>query len=91
MDYLTIHKLKDWGYENEWRLIYDAGSWYFGLEDIPQDYWSHGTVIPFVRPARVIMGMRISEEHEKKIREYAELAGIPAIKATQTEYGLKID
>jgi ribosomal protein L30E len=91
IDYLTIHKLKDWGYENEWRLIYDAGSWYFGPEDIPQEYWTHGKVIPFVRPARVIMGMRISEKHEKKIREYAELAGIPAIKATQTEYGLKID
>ena len=33
---------------------------------------------------------RVFKEHEKKIREYAELAGIPAIKATQTEYGLKI-
>ena len=39
----------------------------------------------------LIMGMKISEEHEKKIREYAELAGIPVTKATQTEYGLKID
>ena len=37
------------------------------------------------------MGMRISEEHEIKIREYAEFAGIPAVKAIQTEYGLKID
>lgn len=91
IDYLTMHKLKDWRYENEWRLIYDAGSWYFGPEDIPQDFWTRGMVIQFVRPARVIMGMRISEEHEKKIREYAGLAGISAIKATQTEYGLKID
>lgn len=23
MEYLSIHKLKDWRYENEWRLIYD--------------------------------------------------------------------
>ena len=37
------------------------------------------------------MGMKISEEQENKICEYAELAGIPAIKTTQTEYGLKID
>ena len=91
MDYLAIHKLKDWRYENEWRLIYDAGSWYFGPEDIPQDFWTHGKSIPFIRPARIIMGMKISEEHEIKIREYAELAGIPAVKAIQTEYGLKID
>lgn len=91
MDYLSIHKLKDWSYENEWRLIYDAGSWYFGPEDIPEDFWTHGKSIPFIRPARIIMGMKISKEHEKKIREYAELAGVPTVKATQTEYGLKID
>lgn len=91
MEYLAIHKLKDWRYENEWRLIYDVGSWYYGPEDVPQDFWTQGKSIPFIRPARVIMGMEISEEHENKIREYAGLAGIPAIKAIQTEYGLKID
>jgi len=91
LEYLAMHKFKDWGYEKEWRLIYDAGSWFYGPEDIPQDFWTHGKSIPFIRPARIIMGMKISEEHEKKIREYAELAGIPAIKATQTEYGLKIN
>lgn len=91
MEYLAIHKHKDWRYENEWRLIYDAGSWYFGSEDVPKDYWTHGKSIQFIRPARIIMGMKISEEHEKIIREYAEIAGILAIKATQTEYGLKID
>lgn len=41
MEYLAIHKLEDWRYENEWRLIYDAGSWYYGHEDIPQDFWTH--------------------------------------------------
>lgn len=91
MEYLAIHKLNDWRYENEWRLIYDAGSWYYEPEDVPRDFWTHGKSIPFIRPARIIMGMKISEEHEKKIREYAEFAGIPTTKATQTEYGLKID
>ena len=91
MEYLAMHKLKDWRYENEWRLIYDVGSWYFGPEDVPQDFWTQGKSIPFIRPSRVIMGMKISEEHKNKICEYAELAGIPAIKAIQTEYGLKID
>ena len=91
MDYLSIHKLKDWSYENEWRLIYDVGSWYSRPEDIPQDFWTNGKSIQFIRPSRIIMGMKISEEHEKKIREYAGLAGIPAVKAIQTEYGLKIN
>ncbi len=91
MDYLAIHKLKDWSYENEWRLIYDVGSWYLGPEDVPEDFWTHGKSIQFIRPTRIIMGMKISEKHERKIREYAKLAGIPAVKATQTEYGLRID
>lgn len=91
MEYLTIHKLKDWRYENEWRLIYDAGSLYFGPEDVPKDFWTQGKNIPFIRPSRIIMGMKISQEHEKRIREYADRVGIPTIKATQTEYGLKID
>ena len=72
-------------------MIYDAGSWYFGPEDVPKDFWTHGKNIPFIRPSKIIMGMKISEEHEKKIREYARLAGISAIKASQTEYGLKIN
>lgn len=91
MEYLTIHKLKDWRYENEWRLIYDAASWYFGQEDVPKDFWIYGKNIPFIRPHRIIMGMKISKQHEKEIREFAKIAGIPAIKAIQTEYGLKID
>ena len=91
MEYLAIHKLKDWRYENEWRLIYDAGSWYFRSEDVPKDFWTCGKNIQFIRPTRIIMGMKISEQHEKKICEFAKLAGIPAIKAIQTEYGLKID
>ena len=91
MEYLAIHKLKDWAYENEWRLIYDAGSWYFGPEDVPADFWSNGKSISFIRPARIIMGTKISEDHEKKIRRYAEIAQIPVIKAKQTEYGLRTD
>lgn len=89
--YLAIHKLKDWSYEDEWRLVYDVGSWYFSQKDVPAEFWTRGKTISFVRPARIIMGMKISTQHEKMICEYAKLAGIPAVKAVQTEYGLKID
>lgn len=89
-EYLAIHKLKDWSYEKEWRMIYDVGSWYLGPEDVPKEFWTHGKSILFIRPAKIIMGMKISEEHERMIRQYAELAGIPVIKATQTEYGVKV-
>lgn len=91
MDYLAIHKLIDWSYENEWRLIYDAGSWYFDHKDVPKDYWAKGKSIQFIKPSKIIMGMKISKEHEGMIRENAKLANIPVIKAIQTEYGLKVD
>ena len=52
MEYLTIHKLKDWRYENEWRLIYDAGSFYFGPEDVLKDFWTHGKSISLCRVRR---------------------------------------
>lgn len=86
-----MHKLQDWSYENEWRLIHDAGSWYYGKEDIPEEFWSHGKTIQFIRPSKVILGMAISEGHESMIRDYARIADVPVTKAVQTEYGLKVD
>jgi len=91
MEYLAIHKLQDWSYENEWRLIHDVGSWYYSNEDIPDEFWLQGKSIQFIRPSKVILGMRISGEHEEMIRDYARIADIPVSKAEQTEYGLKID
>ena len=91
MEYLAMHKMIDWQYENEWRLIYDAGSWYFGPEDIPNDFWTQGKKIQFILPSKVIMGMNISPKHEELIRKYARIADVPVIKAKQTEYGLRVD
>lgn len=91
MEYMAMHKLQDWSYENEWRLIHDAGSWYYGKEDIPEEFWSHGKTIQFIRPSKVILGMAISEGHESMIRDYARIADVPVTKAVQTEYGLKVD
>ncbi len=89
--YMAMHKLMDWSYEDEWRLIYDAGSWYYGPEDISKEFWEHGKVIRFICPTRIIMGVNIDESHENKIKEMAQLANIPLTKAIQTEYGLKTE
>ena len=70
MEYLAIHKLKDWRYENEWRLIYDAGSWYFGPEDVPEDFWTHGKSVPFIRPTRITMPMRFHEIPHRRFLLY---------------------
>ena len=89
--YQAIHKLKDWSYENEWRLIFDPGAWYYSEEDIPDEYWNQGKTIQFIKPSRVLLGMNILPEHEETVREYAQLAGIPATKTKKTEYGLQIE
>lgn len=86
-----IHKLCDWQYEREWRLIYNAGSWYFSPEDVPQEYWEKGRTVQFIKPSKVILGMKITQEHEQNIRHYAELSDIPVVKAKCTQYGLRFD
>lgn len=90
-EYMSIHKLRDWEYEDEWRLIHDVGSWFYSPENVPDDFWNNGKSIQFIRPSRVILGMNIEEMHESKIRELAKIADIPVRKAEKTEYGLKVD
>ena len=89
MDYFLIHKLKDWSYENEWRLIYNVGSWYFAPEDVPKSFWNQGKKIQFVRPKRVLLGPKIEEQYEKLIRDACGHYEIPVVKMLCTEYGLQ--
>lgn len=89
-DYIALHKFADWNYEDEWRLIHDAGSWYYGPEDVPKEYWNKGKVIQFIKPSRIILGINIIEAHEERMREIAEIAGVPVTKAKLTQYGLDI-
>lgn len=85
---LAIQKLKDWSYEDEWRMVFDAGSWYFGPEDVPKSYWSTGKTIRFIKPSKVILGYAIAQEHETAIRSMAQSVGIPVEKAKVTTRGL---
>lgn len=87
----AIHKLKDWRYENEWRLIYEAGSFYYSIDDVPKDFWNNGKTIEFIRPSRIILGMNISAEHEEIIHKTAKQCGIPVTKAEFTAFGIKTD
>ncbi len=87
-DLLSINKLEDWRYEDEWRMILNAGSFYGSIENTPSNYWSTGKSIKFILPSRVILGRNISEEYEEKIISYAALADMPVVKAICTEYGL---
>ena len=90
-DLLSIHKLKEWEYEDEWRLLCNPGFWFKSIQEVPDEYWDKGKIIEFIRPSKIILGKNISVKHEKKIIKYAEEANILVVKAQVTEYGLSIE
>ncbi len=87
----AIHKLKDWSYENEWRLIYDTGSFYYDLNDVPKDFWNQGKAVSFIKPSRIILGINMATEHEDKIRKLASQCEIPVSNAELTAFGIKTE
>ncbi len=89
MDYFLIHKLQDWSYECEWRLIYNAGSWYMSPDDIPPEFWEEGKTLQFIKPSKILLGALISENHESIIRDASKQHHIPVVKMECTEYGLR--
>ena len=89
-EYIAMHKLKDWRYENEWRLMHDIGSWHYSPEDVPADFYTNGKNIQFIRPSKIIMGVQINAAHRAEVERMAEIADIPVVQARQTEYGLDI-
>ena len=90
-EYIPMHKFKDWSYENEWRLIFNVGSWYYSSDDVPNSFYSNGKTIQFIRPSRIIMGVNISKYNRKRIEKIAYDANVPLVQAKKTEYGLKIE
>ena len=88
MDYILIHKLSDWSYEAEWRLIFNAGSWFFSPDEVPKEFWENGAPIKFALPSKVFLGVKIEEKNENEIREWCDELGIPVEKMKCTEYGL---
>ena len=90
-DYLLLHKLEDWSYEKEWRLVYDASFWYDGLKDIPESFYREGRVIDFMKPSKIYIGYQIGEDKEAFVREIGTKYNIPVVKMKCTNYGLKAE
>ena len=88
LDYFLMHKLKDWSYEAEWRLILSPGTWFNSLGEVPEDYWHKGKKIKFAVPSQVILGTKIKESDEEEIRKWCKEHNIPVQKMKCTEYGL---
>lgn len=88
LDYFLMHKLNDWSYEAEWRLIFNPGTWFNSLGEVPKDYWHKGKKIRFSVPSKVILGTKIKESDEEEIRKWCKEHNIPVQKMKCTEYGL---
>ena len=89
--YLSFHKLKDWSYEKEWRLIYDAGHWIRHGQELPEGFENNGVIIDFIKPSKVILGDDIAPEIETEITNCSQEHGIQVVKAKLTEYGLCVE
>lgn len=89
--FLTLHKLKDWEYEHEWRMIYDAGYWMRKGQCLPDGFEKNGVAIKFIKPSKVILGTDIDSEIEREITSCAQEYDIRVVKAQLTEYGLSVD
>jgi len=88
LDSLLIHKLNDWSYEREWRLVFTAGSWYFGPEEVPKSFWDNGKNLNFIRPSKIYLGYKITNENESIIKDIAKRCEIPVERMSITPYGL---
>ena len=88
-DYLLLHKLDDWSYEKEWRLVYNASFWYDSLDEIPKSFCDEGKIIDFIRPSKIYLGYKVSEDKETFVREIGQKQDIPVVKMQCTNYGLK--
>ncbi|MBQ8417056.1 MAG: DUF2971 domain-containing protein [Phascolarctobacterium sp.] len=88
-DYLLLHKLIDWSYEKEWRLVYDASFWYDRLVDIPESFYDEGRVIDFIKPSKIYLGYQITDYKEAFVREVCKKHNIYVVKMKCTNYGLR--
>lgn len=88
-EYMLVHKLKDWEYEKEWRLILSLYNWHFTEESISPKDLECGKILDFVKPSKIYMGYRIGKACEELIRSVGEECNIEVYKMEKTEYGLR--
>lgn len=88
LEELATQKHKDWEYEQEWRLLLRMGHLYPSAESIPKEYQNKGQLYYFTKPAKVILGCKISEQNEILLRDVCKNAGVDVAKMKITPYGL---
>ena len=90
-DLIASQKLQDWSYEDEWRLLFNVGDFYFSENEVLEEFYNKGKLISFIKPSKIILGMNIEERSKKDLEEMANIANIPISQVKYTEYGLTIE
>lgn len=90
-EYLAMHKLNDWSYEDEWRLILPTDFLYPDTYKNATNPSSNGKFIDFIKPSKIILGINIENSLESMLKEMAKNSNIKITKAKITCHGLEID
>jgi len=88
-DYLAIHKLEDWKYEKEWRLVIVPGHEGYSEETMRKDMKGKGMAHKFSRPKKVYLGAKIDETKKKDVLNLCHNCGVDVMQMQCTEYGLQ--
>lgn len=88
-DYLAIHKLEDWKYEKEWRLVIVPGHEGYSEETMRKDMKGKGMAHKFSRPKKVYLGAKIDETKKKVVLNLCHKCGVDVMQMQCTEYGLQ--
>lgn len=88
LEYFLMHKLMDWNYENEWRLIYDIKLWNNDFNKVSSGVSKNAVPVDFTLPSKVYLGAKISKNAENEIRKWCCEYSIPVQKMKCTDYGL---
>ena len=86
---VPLQKLRDWDYEEEWRIVYNIGELGYTYEDTFRLDKNHGVKIPFVKPSCIYLGKEISSENEKTFIELGEKLSIPVKKMVISVFGIE--
>ena len=89
-DEYSTTKLKDWNYENEWRLVLNLGMIYLREEDVPEIVKKKGPELFVVRPSRIFIGAKMDKENIEVLENECKKFGVKVAYTEISDSGLII-
>lgn len=90
LDEYATTKLKDWNYENEWRLVLTLGMVYMSEQDVPEIVKEKGPELFFVKSSRILIGAEMDKESQEVLEHECRKAGVKIVHTEISDDGLII-